>query len=206
MMTEEEKTIYELTIGKTGVQVASTLTTSSNNGAAHKTATGTSSTAHTRSDNNPSRALHASSNNDSGSVTPKDRQFRCHAVGKSLEITNWATLWTQEHLQKRLLEPLGGKSISFSSDLSMAYLHFDTERTSQRAELICRAAAAAAEKNMRATSGSATPPASTTPQENPISNSPSQTGSSRLKGSSGSGKVMHHGLVLGSATMWGCRG
>ena len=87
-----------------------------------------------------------SSNQNSGSATPKDRSFRCVAVESNLEVSNWASLWTQEHLQKRLLEPLGGKTMTFSTDMTVAYLNFENERTAQRAELICRAAAAAAEK------------------------------------------------------------
>ena len=87
-----------------------------------------------------------SSNQNSGSATPKDRSFRCVAVESNLEVSNWASLWTQEHLQKRLLEPLGGKTMTFSTDMTVAYLNFESERTAQRAELICRAAAAAAEK------------------------------------------------------------
>ena len=190
MMTEEEKSIYELTIGKTGVLVPPTESEQSNKGGGANKEKPAASRESTRADN-PSRALHAGSHNNSGSATPKDRQFRCNAAGKNLEITNWATLWTQDHLQKRLLEPLGGKSISFSSDLSMsmAYLHFENERTAQRAELICRAAAAAAEKNMRASSGSAShsasrersPALSITPSEIP-GGSPSQLDAARLPG------------------------
>ena len=156
MMTEEEKSIYELTIGKTGVQVATTTPIAPSNGGGHKAASSQSAASHSGRDN-PSRALHADSSHNSGSVTPKDRQFRCSAVNQNLEITNWSTLWTQEHLQKRLLEPLGGKGMEFSADTSVAYLNFENDRTAQRAELICRAAAAAAEKNLRANSGSASP-------------------------------------------------
>ena len=36
--------------------------------------------------------------------------------------------------------------MTFSEDMTVAYLNFENERTAQRAELICRAAAAAAEK------------------------------------------------------------
>lgn len=75
--------------------------------------------------------------------------FGCSASGCNLEIRNWSALWTQEHLQKRLLEPLGGKSISITPQTNLAVLHFESEKTATRAELICRAAAAAAEKNMK---------------------------------------------------------
>jgi len=56
-------------------------------------------------------------------------------------------------LEKRLLEPLGGNSLSISQDESMATLHFEGPRTAQRAELICRAAASAAEKNLKGRGG-----------------------------------------------------
>ena len=45
--------------------------------------------------------------------------------------------------------PLGGKGIHFSTDKTVAYLNFENDCTAQRAELICRAVAAAGEKNMQ---------------------------------------------------------
>jgi len=57
MMTEEEKSIYELTIGKTGIQVVASSAPTASAGA-HKTQMPASSSSHTRHDN-PSRALHA---------------------------------------------------------------------------------------------------------------------------------------------------
>ena len=62
--------------------------------------------------------------------------------------------------------PLGGKGIHFSTDKTVAYLNFENDRTAQRAEQICRAAAAAVEKNMRGNtvSGSDTPLLSNPPQ------------------------------------------
>ena len=43
--------------------------------------------------------------------------------------THRASLWTRDHLEKRLLEPLGGLSLSISPDLSLATLHFDGSLT-----------------------------------------------------------------------------
>jgi hypothetical protein len=64
--------------------------------------------------------------------------FACKAVNNNLEIRNWSGLWTREHLEKRLLEPLEGVAISLSPDQCIATLHFDGPHTAQRAELICR--------------------------------------------------------------------
>ena len=48
------------------------------------------------------------------------------AAGTTLEIRNWTALWTVEHLQKRLLEPLGGTGLSVTDDAALATLHFDS--------------------------------------------------------------------------------
>ena len=57
MMTEEEKSIYELTIGKTGIQVVASATPAASSGT-HKAPAPARSSSHTRHEN-PSRALHA---------------------------------------------------------------------------------------------------------------------------------------------------
>jgi len=93
--------------------------------------------------------------------------FSCQAAGCALEIRHWTGLWTTEHLQKRLLEPLGGIRLVVAPDLSLATLHFDSERTAARAELICRAAAAAAENNLRIQAAAAAAAASATPSRAP---------------------------------------
>ncbi len=120
MMTEEEKSIYELTIGKTGVQMA--LPPSIPAPPPHPPPAHAVSTPANARDN-PARALRRGSEGSvSGSATPKDRLFGCQAVACNLEVTNWATLWTQEHLQKRLLEPLGGKGMHFSAGLTRVHI------------------------------------------------------------------------------------
>ena len=120
MMTEEEKSIYELTIGKTGVQMA--LPPSAPAPPPHPPPAHAASTPANARDN-PARALRGGSEGAvSGSATPKDRLFGCQAVACNLEVTNWATLWTQEHLQKRLLEPLGGKGMHFSAGMTRMHI------------------------------------------------------------------------------------
>jgi hypothetical protein len=86
--------------------------------------------------------------------------FPCtwQAVGTTLQIRNWSELWTQTHLQQRLLEPLGGLSLSLTDGGTIAVLQFESERTAQRAELICRAAAKTAEENLKRPSRTVSPP------------------------------------------------
>jgi len=108
------------------------------------------------------------------------------AAGTTLEVCQWASLWTAEHLRTRLLEPLSGSAprpappwaavlsqgacacalgpsalvarravretlsaragrrVSMTVTAHVATLSFANERTAQRAETICRAAAIAA--------------------------------------------------------------
>mmetsp|Transcript_24407 Transcript_24407/g.55017 ORF Transcript_24407/g.55017 Transcript_24407/m.55017 type:complete len:552 (-) Transcript_24407:141-1796(-) len=150
MLTEEEKSIYELTIGKSGtdLKVSSPAAMAASSSSYNQTSAQSSSDSAAASSSKvlpvaPSPAVSTASNQE-------DKAFACNAVGASLHIRNWSNLWTQEHLQKRLLEPLGGTSLSLSPNQQIAYLNFENDRTAQRAELICRAAAAAAEKNMKA--------------------------------------------------------
>ena len=74
-------------------------------------------------------------------------------------MRNWAELWTQTHLEQRLLKPLGGIRLTISES-GLAILDFESAKTAQRAELICRAAAKAATENLRnrPKSRSRTPP------------------------------------------------
>ena len=108
MMTEEEKSIYELTIGKTGVLVPPTESEQSNKGGgANKE---NLPQRNTRADN--PRVRYTLAATTTAAATPKDRQFRCNAAGRILRSPT-GPRWTQDHLQKRLLEPLGGKVSAF---------------------------------------------------------------------------------------------
>jgi len=66
--------------------------------------------------------------------------------GSALVIINWSTLWSQPQLKRRLLMPLGGKTLRVSPDGISASLEFGNEETAERALRICRLAEAQAEK------------------------------------------------------------
>lgn len=91
------------------------------------------------------------------------------ADGNALHVRNWSELWTEEHLQKRLLEPLQGVSLAIIDGGSVAVLEFESDRVAARAQLICRAAAKAAEENMRQKSRTASPPWQPPPSDKSVS-------------------------------------
>lgn len=55
-----------------------------------------------------------------------DQVLICKVEGTTLSVQNWSVHWTVQSLSNHLLKPLGGTSIAFSSDGSMAELSFTT--------------------------------------------------------------------------------
>mmetsp|Transcript_47535 Transcript_47535/g.97176 ORF Transcript_47535/g.97176 Transcript_47535/m.97176 type:complete len:603 (+) Transcript_47535:387-2195(+) len=188
LLTEEEKSIYELTIGKTGGQTSATELKPIGGASPAPSAHSSQQRSATpdRGAANAQAQTWIQSEASSLPSPPNSSAFSCQAVGATLQIRNWSTLWTQEHLQKRLLEPLGGQSISLVPQSNLATLHFDAEKTAQRAELICRAAAAAAEKNLKLQSQQSSRVQSPslqgyTPAESPAGSNTSETGDGGLQ-------------------------
>ena len=118
MLTEEEKSIYELTLSAHGHGALTTALPAIPAPAPKKEKVGKAQHK-TQAD-----ARSAGEAADGGQVSPVFN-FTCHAVGNDLEVRHWSTLWTREHLEHRLLQPLGGLSLSISADQVLATLHFD---------------------------------------------------------------------------------
>ena len=55
-----------------------------------------------------------------------DPILSCKVEGTSLSVENWSIHWTVQSISDHLLKPLGGTSISFSSDGAVAKLSFTT--------------------------------------------------------------------------------
>ena len=118
MLTEEEKSIYELTLSAHGHGALTTALPAIPAPAPKKEKVGKAQHK-TQAD-----ARSAGEADDGGQDSPVFN-FTCHAVGNDLEVRHWSTLWTREHLENRLLQPLGGLSLSISADQVLATLHFD---------------------------------------------------------------------------------
>ena len=92
---------------------------------------------HLGHDDQGSSSSHASSGSgrdeeysDDGSI------LQCKVSGGVLSIDNWSELWTVASLRKHLLLPLGGSSLSFSTDGCIAHLTFTTPLASLQAKRV----------------------------------------------------------------------
>lgn len=153
LLSDEERSIYELTLGKGLYQVDAGPTPDaqpaqppqqpSSSGPPAAPGGKAAAAIKGRASPTPSRAAshgpvsHAGSHagaSDGGAgrgaerdSSPAGAGFSCQAAGVTLEVWQWASLWTVEHLRARLLEPLSGVSMAVAPHV--ATLTFDTERT-----------------------------------------------------------------------------